>query len=532
MANEFLKAALTYEGSALTENGATSYATTGSDLIDQFMKNGCAQGRDIDTVWCEQSRLWNENPLLSVKFIFYLRMITRTANIADEKRTEKTQRGQGLRDEPFKRLLWLATFHPETFYKNIWLLPIVGSWKDIWTLMSMDENNILDRKKMFELLTDGLSDKTSADLVKKYMPRIRSGAKCHTDKATNLNLLAKEFAKHIGWTYSEYRRFKATGKAHNFQRIISNGLYSKIKWNEIPGKALLNLVSGEFLTRHNLETSYMNWLKTQPLVKFNGYPYELGAKLRNTMNSSRTKLHMLYTIDKQFDNLIATAKSDSGAIKGNVLCALDTSGSMSTYVNPQNTVTAFDVCISLGIFFSELNTGAFHNTVAMFNEVSSIKKLSGNSFSEKWKSIMNTSTAWGSTNFISLINLLCDIRRDNPNIPLSDYPDTILVISDMQFNPTLSRKSNLTEAKELLKRAFSEEYVNNLKFVWWYCTGRNTSDFPATMNHGGNYFFSGFDGSVISFLLGGDEKESKIAKTSEEIVKEALSQELLDLISL
>ena len=251
------------------------------------------------------------------------------------------------------------------------------------------------------------------------------------------------------------------------------------------------------------------------------------------------------TIDKQFDGLIETAKKDDGGIKGNVLCALDTSGSMGCMISggPAG-LTSYDVCVSLGIYFSELNTGAFHNHVAMFDSVSRMLELKG-SFSDKWFQIRNTTTAWGGTNFQSLIDLIVDTRKRHPEIPLEDFPKTLLVVSDMQFNPAggwsntrnAAEKTNYEAMMAKLRTAFPSEWVDEFRCIWWYCAGREAAskDVPATMDHGGQYLFSGFDGAIVSLLLGGeskiDEKTGKVVQpTMEEMVNIALTQEVLTLV--
>ena len=547
--NAFVKAATLDPAltNVRTENGALSYATIGSALLDQFGKAGTARGRDINTVWAEQSKLWADDPRTALRFPFYLRMITRQANVGNGEKTAKVQRGQGAKDESFKRMLWIAKYHPETFYANLWLVPVVGSWKDLWVLMSMDKT--LDRKKFFEVMAEGINDPGFVDLVKKYMPRIRSNSKCKTEWAKQSNEDAKSFAKFAGWSFEDYRTFKATGKAHTFQTYMCKGLYSKIDWNTIPGKALLNLVTGKFLDTHNLNDSYIKWLKAQPVAKFNGYAFELGHKLGggNTWVRSYTQpsLATKITIDKQFRGLIETAKKDDGGIKGNVLCALDTSGSMTAEIQGANGVTSYDVCVSLGIYFSELNEGAFHNVVAMFDDTSELFNLSGE-FSDKWSQIRNRRDAMGSTNFQSLIDLIVATRNKHPEIPLSEFPQTLLVVSDMQFNPagrsswdmycgrgwsSEDEQTNYQMAMRKLSQVFPYEFVENFKIIWWYCAGRPTNDYPTNTTNKGTYMISGFDGSVISFVLGGDEKTSvKTQKTMEEVVEEALSQESLEFL--
>ena len=536
--NLFAENAIKATNESVTENGALSYKTMGTALLDQFGKAGTARGRDMDDVWCEQESLWVENPEMALRFPFYLRMITRKSYGFDGYQTETVQRGQGARDESFKRLLWIAEFHPESFYKNLWILPLVGSWKDLWVLMSMSDR--LDRTKFYDIIKEGINDERFRDLVKKYLPRIRSVRACTTEWSKKTNEYAKEFARLAGWSYEDYRKFKSTGKAHEFQQYICKGLYSQIEWNTIPGKALLNLVSGDFLTRHDVEKNYIDWLDKQPVAKFNGYPFELGKAASNANNLAKKM-----TIDKQFENLIKTGKEDNGALRGNILCALDTSGSMGCQINGANGVTSFDVCVSLGIYFSELNTGAFHNVVAMFDAISRVNELKG-TFTEKWNQIKSSTIAWGSTNFQSLIDLICRIREEKPEIPLEDYPSTLLIISDMQFNPTGSHwesfssakeKTNYDAAMDKLRKHFPDSFVDSFKIVWWYCAGRPTNDYPSTMDDGGTYMFSGFDGSIISILLGGEEKfdpeTGKMEQPSmEDIVNEALNQEVLKLVQL
>lgn len=537
-----MKKNLTY-----TENSAVTFLTSGKAIIDQFAHAGTAIGRPINQVFAEQAQLWAEDPESAVRFPFYLRLITRKVKLSEEKKTDAVQKGAGLRDEAFKRILWLAYNQPEVFNRNAWLLPVVGSWKDLWTLMllDMDNKNRIDKNFVFSIMAAGLDDETQCDLIRKYMPAIKANSKCKTDRAQTLNTLAKAFASFLGLSVKEYRKMKASGTAHEFQKLICARAYADINWNTIPGRALTNLVSGKFLSNHGLTDSYLKWVMSQPTVKFTGYVYELGMKLdamghNLSMNQTPNRAAALYTINKQFDGLIELAKKDQGGIKGNVLCGLDTSGSMGSDIQGVPGLTSYDVCVSLGIYFSELNTGAFHNVVAMFDDTSRVMKLSG-TFSEKWEAIRNATTAWGSTNFLSLVRLLANQRRKHPNLPESEFPQTLLVVSDMQFNPTgrwslrAEREStNQEEARNILREVFSEEFVKNFNFIWWYCASRDGAghDVPATMDQGGNYMFSGFDGSIVTLLLGGDEqvKPDGTPLTMEEMVQKALSQEIFSFV--
>ena len=553
--NGFISGVMASKGSAYTENGAISYASTGKELVDQFGKAASYRGRDYSVVADDMKRLWAENPEAALKFPFYLRLITREVKMGDGTKTEKVQRGAGARDEAYKRFVWLMQNHPDEFYRNLYLIPVVGSWKDIWQILfyAEDAGVKADKEKFFEVIAEGLASESQVDLVKKYLPRIRSTKKCKTVWALCSNKYAKEFVSWAsrkvdgGFDSEAYRHMKASGEAHVFQKLMCGQRYDEINFKTIPGKALLNMVSGKFLTNHDLYNKYVEWIKSQPVAKFNGYPYELGAKLtlpgygwgRSTDVDVATKI----TIDKQFDNLIATGKKNEGAIKGNVWCALDTSGSMGSTI-PGSNVTAMNVCLSLGIYFATLNEGAFHKNVIMFDSTSRVKQLKG-SFSEMWNQV--PANAMGSTNFQSVVDEIVRIRRSNPNISLEDYPKTLLVVSDMQFNPSgcywygrtsrAEELSNVEAAQAKLRSVFPKEFVDEFKFIWWNVTdSRQTDDMPSTLDDKASYFFSGFDGAIVSFLLGGDAEivDDKTGKkrmpTAEELVQIALSQEVISLV--
>lgn len=522
---------------ALTENGAVSYKSTGSVLVDQFGKAANYRGRDINAVFKEQEALWIENPEQALRFPFYLRMVTRKVKVNNDNVTEKVQKGQGVRDEAFKRLLWIAVNQPDSFYKNIWALPLVGSWKDLWTLMFYDitlKTNAINHDVIFDLINQGLKCGAHMELIKKFMPRIKTNTKCTTDWTQITNSLAREYANYNGMAYKDYNKLKTSGTAHDFQKLICSGRYKDINWNLIPGRALSKISSQKFLSKHELEKGYTEWVLAQPTVKYTGYVYELAKEVIGGGWSPRANNLPLYkkiTIDKQFDELVKKAVED-GNILGNVWCALDTSGSMTTSV--VGNITAYDICISLGVFFSTINAGAFHKNVIMFDNVSRVKQLEGG-FCDMISDIVSTNTAWGGTNFQSIVQEIVRIRKKHPEIPLKDFPKTLLVVSDMQFNPVKGNaETNYERMKAEFYEVFPKEFVDDMKFIWWQVTGR-TQDVPATIENSGCYFFSGFDGSIVSLLLGGEmaEKESveKKQPTMEEMINTALGQEILSYIT-
>lgn len=540
MKNLFLNAAV--QGFARTENGAVAIASTGSVLVDQFGKASALRGRALKEVFADQAKIAREDAAAALRFVFYNRLVTRKTNLLGDQptSTEKVQKGQGQRDESFKRFLWYAKNQPDTFYNNLWLMPTVGSFRDIWDILLLaDEGGIaLNLDRVFETY---LALAQYSDLAKKYMPSIQSNPSCVTERARLRNKYAKRFMKYLEISAAEYRALKSSGTAHEWQKAISRRELSNINFGRIPGKALFLLSKGKFLANQHLEDVYMKWLDTQPTAKFTGYAYELLKAYQEKAYAAPKQF--VKTINKQFDGLIATAKQDQGGIKGNVWCALDTSGSMGSSVSGQANLSAMDVAKSLAIYFATLNEGAFHKSIINFGNKSHVHQLSG----EFTDMVSQLPSSWGGTNFQSVIDEIIRIRHARPEVPLSDFPQAVIVVSDMQFNPSgtgvysdtrrsngvysVQELSNHEAAVAKLHQVFPREFVAGFKFIWWDVTGRVTSNQPSGLDDQGTYMFSGFDGSVITLLLGGDpvvvNGVVKANPSMEEMVQAALNQEVL-----
>ncbi len=82
------------------------------------------------------------------------------------------------------RMIWLHTVAPKTFWNNITLMIAVGSWKDVFTMLQYDlvyngwEKRQLDWTKFGKLILAGLNDEGQNNLVKKYLPQVKTKSAC------------------------------------------------------------------------------------------------------------------------------------------------------------------------------------------------------------------------------------------------------------------------------------------------------------------------------------------------------------------
>lgn len=539
--NQFIRA--TQQKNTQTENGALSNSTTGSELVNQFGKAGSYRGRNIKDVWNDQAKLEGSAGFIwAIRFVLYLRIISRIIDFFGQWKTTTVQRGQGAKDESIKRFLWYAAGKPHLFVQYLPLFIACGSFRDLammYSIVKLNPKSFGGDITMYivKFYTEHIISENNA-MALKYMPLVQSNKKCTTPESVMRNNFARDIRQELGINDREMRVLKSGGAGHVWQKLISQRKFADISFNHIPGRALFLMATSKFLNNHNLREKYMAWLNTKPVAKFTGFVFELARKINYDQVIRQT-------LNKQFKDLLETA----GKTSRNWIVALDSSGSMLIPVKGLNVTTAMLVAKSMAVYFANLLQGAFHKTYINFAVTSSLRTLESEEFCDQFEEIRG---GVGCTNFQSVIDCLVNVRRTNNTIPLSDYPNGLIVVSDMQFDPSEGYTSgvdkphgyrgsfanwlkpaqtNYETAMNKLRQVFPSEWVDDFKIVWWDCTAR-CADFPSVNEDSGTICISGFDGAIISNLFGmNEQKEQNNVKPSmEDVVKNTLSQEILLLV--
>lgn len=530
----FVASAIKESSKTLSNNGALKYSSTGNDFVDQFGKLGEYKApRSYANISSDMSVLWANNPKLAICFLFFIRMITRVTSLFDGSKTNTVQRGSGLKHEGIMRMMWLHINHSEVFWKNIHLYISVGSWKDIIQLLSYDlqyngwKGRMLNWDNFGKLILAGLENPKTSELVKKYLPQIKSNSNCKTLESQADNLISKWIcsllfgSKESSNNYKKYRQLKTSGTAHQWQQLISQSKHNLIDFNTVHGRALALMVSGKYLANQGLEVKYEEWIANKPIAKFTGYVNELFTKLPQ-------KKYQIDTLNAQFKGLVETAKT--GAIQNtSMIVVRDTSHSMTSACTG-TTQSAYDVAKALALFFSEmLPNGAFANSWIEFKDKAVMHLWKGSTPYEKWNND-HTSTI-GSTNFQSVIDLFCTLKTQG--ISENEFPTGIICISDSEFNPTQLDKTNVEVAlHKLFVTGFSDNYIKNFKIVLWNLrTSTGGNKFETHGNVDNVYYFSGYDGSIVAFLTG-VEGQTSTPKNAEELFQAAISQEIMQMIEI
>jgi hypothetical protein len=535
----FVKAGQKKSAETLSGNGALKYSTTGNEFVDQFGQLGSFKApRPFAEIAADCEKLWAINPLLFVIFTLYIRTIVRVVSLWNGHKTAVSQRGAELRHEGIMRMIWLSQKAPDTFWKNLPLFVSVGSWKDIFTMLQYDlvyngwGGRVLDWDKFGNFLLSSLENKNTSELVKKYLPQIKSRSKCTTVESQADTLVGKWLCSKLfgekegkeGTTYKHYRRLKSAGTAHEWQQLISRKQFERIDFDKIHGRALNLLVRSKFLKNQGLSEKYTEWVKKpETEVKYTGFVHELFSKLPEAL--VKLPVHEQETINKQFGTLVQKGKTEEHTTS--LIVVRDTSGSMGSTATGTN-MTCYNIAKALALYFSEFLQGKFKDAWIEFNSDAKMHTWKGTTPLEKWYN--DHSSFVGSTDFQSVVRLLCRIKAEG--VPESEFPSGILCISDGEFNPAQLGQTNVEVVLQTLRAAgFSEEYVSNFVIVLWNLqsgyygkgTGKKFETFGTDVPN--VFYFSGYSAATVGFLT------SKI-KNAQELFDAAMDQEVLKMVEL
>ena len=157
------------------------------------------------------------------------------------------------------------------------------------------------------------------------------------------------------------------------------------------------------------------------------------------------------------------------------------------------------VALSLGLYFGERNTGIFHNHFIEFSSRPQLIEIKGKTFAERLEYLC-TFNEVADTNVEAVFDLILDAAVRN-NVPQEELPETLYLISDMEFNACVRNASvsNFTSAK----RRFAECGYKLPQIVFWNVASRNSNQ-PVTKNEQGVALVSGCTPRLFSMVASGD----------------------------
>jgi len=486
-----------------TENGAVTLKTTDSDCLDLFATVGALRRESEEEITERFMRAFAENKDIAMKLLFFARDV---------------RGGLGERKVFRVALKWLAINYPGTVRKNLRYIAEYGRFDDLLVLfdtpVEKDALSLIRRQLRKDLYAANNNEEVS--LLGKWLPS--ANASCRQTV-----MAARKIAKFLGISEKNYRKALVRLRAH--LRIIENNLREgdyTFDYEKQPSKALFKYRRAFIRNDGERYNLFLN-KASEDGARLNAStlsPYELVEPLLNYhfwgsgLNSFMKKLT---EDEKKSLNATWEALPDFGT-EENALAIIDTSGSMYCTAKPLPAAVA----LSLGLYFAEHNTGAFKNHFIEFSRRPALIEIKGESFAERLQYIASFNEV-ADTNLEAVFNLILAAAVKN-NVPQSELPSKLIIISDMEFNCCVSNAeaTNFENAK----MKFEKAGYRLPEIVFWNVASRNRNQ-PVSRNEQGVYLVSGCTPRMFRMIADGSLSDS----TPYELMLEVLTSERYEKIT-
>jgi hypothetical protein len=446
-----------------TENGAKTLDKSGSKVLDFYSKGGALRTRSKTDILKIFVSAFDEDPLLALKTLFYLRDV---------------RGGQGERNVARVALNWVAENKPLSFAKNFDNIVKFGRWDDLFVAFDTKVEAAMVKYVKTQLATDKKTKLgNSISLAAKWMPSANTSSK-------DTRALAHRFIKAFRLTPSKYRKTLSELRAriNVIESAMSNNEWEDIDYECVPSKANLNYKKA--FSRHDGDryTKFIQAVQsgTKKMNASTLYPYEVVRSLRGYSSVDST-------LDALWDSLPDYLKSNPH----NGLVLPDVSGSMMGL--------PLQVSVSLAIYFAQRSKGYFANHYLEFSSKAVLRRLVAKKISEAWPEVCRSTNWCGSTNLQSAFDAILKAAVKN-NVPQEELPDVLYIISDMEWN--VACESNSKTNFETAKAKFEAAGYKLPVVCFWNVDARSDQS-PVKRDEMGTILVSGCSPSIFSQVVSG-----------------------------
>lgn len=454
---------------SITENGAIGFKTTGHKLVDLNFAIPSFRAK-IDKDLFEQALKQDEK--LTLKWLLYLRDI---------------RKGVGERSSFRSFIKYLVQINHQLAKKflEVVLIEEYGRWDDYVALLDIKDEEIvriIGRKLKAQLLFDmaDMNQGKSISLLAKWLPSENASSTKTKKRARKMMDILRISSKDYRKCLSQLRKYLNVVEVK-----MSANEWNSIDYNTVPSKA--NLIYRDAFYRHDKDRrlEYINSLQ----------------KGEAKINAQAMFLHDIvshYNLDGNIDNTLEAMWQAQEKLNGfgNTLVVRDGSGSMLCSLD-KTTVTILDVANAITLYCAENNEGAFKDKFITFSRKAKLVDLSNKHTLLAKLRKLSTEDECTNTSIGSVFSLILRTMKEN-NLPQEDMPQTILIVSDMEFDPISMNWSD--KIFKVIKDKFSEAGYQLPKLVFWNIASR-TNTIPITQNKNGVILVSGFSRNLMEMVM-------------------------------
>lgn len=445
------------ENKTTTDNGMKAFKSTLNANVDMFSSMGAMRGQDPLNLFVKALA---EDKELAIRNLLW---------------TRDARGGAGERELYRKMIKHLAINDYKQALELLGKTVELGRWDDVLVF-----HGTAVWPEAVEFIRQGLEDQNG--LCAKWMPR--------------KGQVAADLRKTLGWTPKFYRK-TIVGLTSVVETLMCAKEWDAIEYSKIPSVASARYQKAFGRNDHTRYEQYILSLEKGETTINAGavYPYDVVKSLR--MGNERVANQQW----KALEDYVPEGMS--------FLPVVDVSGSMTCSAGGSKTVTCLEVAIGLGLYLSERNKSIFKDSFITFSQQPQLQYTTG-TLKDRYGQLANS--RWGmSTNLESVFDLVLNAAVRN-KLSQDDLPNTIIILSDMQFNSAMNGKT----AVGMIKQKYKNAGYEMPSLVFWNLNDRGNK--PAQADKEGVVLVSGFSPSIMKTMLTGKNV------TPEDMMKETLMQ--------
>ena len=441
--NSFVNAVQGTPVETRTINGMKTNASSMNALVDLSFAIGASCGKDMTKAF-EKAIVANET--LALRLLMWARDV---------------RGGAGEREVVRKILTYMEKNHPAALERILPLIPEYGRFDDLLVFQTQTF-----KEKAYVIIGDAL--RAGNGLAAKWMPR--------------KGPIAVEIRNFFGMSPKQYRKSLVA-----LTKVVEQDMCAK-RWNMIEYSHVPSLAAARYQKAFN---------RNDPM----GY-----AKYKSELATGEAKINAnaVYPYDViksgKFGGDHAVMQAQWDALPryiGDelVLPMCDVSGSMGCPVGGNGNLSCMDVCVSLGLYLADKNTGPFKDMFLTFSARPSLNVLKGDLRSK----LRQLETAdWGmNTNLHAAFDEVLRVAVRG-KVKAADMPKYLLIMSDMEFDRCTQFDDS---AMQMIQRKFEAAGYEVPKIVFWNLNAR-AGNVPVKYNMKNVALVSGFSPSIMTAVLG------------------------------
>ena len=461
--------------STVTTNGMKARQSTADSVVDLYYNIGASRGKDIIPT--------------------FVAAIAQDRDLALRVAAwSRDARGGAGERQLFRDILsYLEKNDREAAIAMLPKIPELGRWDDIFVF----KTDVL-KTKAYTMLGDAL--RAGNGLAAKWTPR--------------KGPIANELRAFFGMTPKQYRK-SLVGLTNVVETQMCAQDWDNINYSHVP--SLAHTRYKKAFGRHG--TTYAEYVtrlvKGEAGVKINAaavFPYDvLKGRIGGygSMKWTKTELDVIEAQWKALPNYMENS---------NALALVDVSGSMGCPAGgpkSKSELTCLEVAVSLGLYFADKAEGKFKDTFLTFSAVPKLLHLKG-TINQKIDQMV--SSDWGmNTNITAALETILKTAVDG-RVSQSEMPDTLIILSDMQFDQCTEKRSD--SALDMIARKYKTAGYTVPNVVFWNLNA-SYGNAPVKFDKSGTALVSGFSPAVAASFLGADPD----AFTPEAIMRKVIMQD-------